>query len=105
VRTFFIKLIPPRPSFAQDLSALEASAMREHAAYWRAKMEEGTVLGFGPVAHPEGTYGIGVIETEDEAAARRFMEGDPAIRANLGLRYEVNPMPQGLLHPPFQGRT
>jgi uncharacterized protein len=99
VKTFFIKLIPPRPSFAQDMSEREATAMREHAAYWRSKMADGKVVAFGPVSDPSGTYGIGIIQVEDDQEARSFMEHDPAIRTRIGLSYELGVMPQGVIQP------
>ena len=75
--------------------------MREHATYWRACMAEGKVVAFGPVADPAGTYGIGIIQVQDEVEARDFLANDPAIRAQLGLCYELHPMPQGVIHPRF----
>jgi len=50
MKTFFCKLVPPRPSFAQDLSEAERKLMQEHAAYWREWMEKGHVVAFGVVA-------------------------------------------------------
>ena len=99
MQTYFVKLIPPRSTFAESVSDREAGAMGEHAAYWRARMAEGKALAFGPVADPAGTYGIGIIQVADEAEAWRFMESDPAIRAGGGLRYELRLMPHGVIHP------
>jgi hypothetical protein len=31
---FLCRLLPPRPTFAQDMTAEEATVMRDHAAYW-----------------------------------------------------------------------
>ncbi len=52
VRAFFCKLIPPRPTFAQDMSEAEVKLMHEHAEYWRGLMEKGQVVTFGLVADP-----------------------------------------------------
>ncbi len=41
---FFVKLTPPRPSFAGTMSEREASAMGEHPSYWRTKMAEGKAI-------------------------------------------------------------
>src|SRR5688572_27418545 len=103
--TFFVKLIPPRPIFAETMSEREAATMGEHASYWRSKMVDGKALAFGPVADPTGTYGIGIIQVNDEQEARSFMENDPAIRAGFGLRYELRLMPHGVIHPPFVQET
>jgi len=98
--TFFCRLLPPRPTFAQDMSAAEAKAMQEHAAYWRDCMAKGQVVVFGLVADPAAAFGIVVIEVADESEARRLTANDPAIRAGHGLRYEIHPMPRGAVYPP-----
>ncbi len=43
---FFIKLIAPRPTFAQDMSQNEKQMMQEHVAYWRSLTEEGIAVVF-----------------------------------------------------------
>jgi uncharacterized protein YciI len=89
---FLCKLISPRPSFPQDMSAEERAVMEEHVRYWTARMAEGTALLFGPVLDPAGPWGLGIVRVEDETALQRLQEKDPAIRA--GLRYEAFPMPR-----------
>jgi uncharacterized protein YciI len=98
VKAFFCKLIPPRPTFAQDMSEAEAGLMQEHAAYWTSLMEKGQVVTFGLVADPKGAYGIGVVEVETDADAQALTANDPTIRANRGFRFEVHPMPRGAVH-------
>ncbi|SDR95441.1 hypothetical protein SAMN05216490_0267 [Mucilaginibacter mallensis] len=53
-RYFAVKLIPSRPSFAQDLTDDERAVMQQHSAYWRSMMAEEKVLVFGPVLDPAG---------------------------------------------------
>jgi uncharacterized protein len=98
MKTFFCKLIAPRPTFALDMSEAEAKLMQEHAAYWKGCMEKGQVVAFGLVADPAGPYGIGIIELESDAEAQRFTEADPVIKARRGFRYELHPMPRGAIH-------
>src|SRR6185312_16449409 len=99
MKTYFCKLLPPRPTFAQDMSATEAKTMQEHAAYWRICMASGQVVVFGFVADPAGALGIAIIEVADEDEADRLTSNDPAIRSGHGLRYEILPMPLGAIHP------
>lgn len=87
---FLIKLIPPRPTFAQDMTKEERSIMKQHAVYWKDKAEKGIVLIYGPVLDPIGTYGLGIVEVEDEDQARTFAADDPAVKS--GLTIEVYPM-------------
>ena len=42
---------------------------------------------------PAGAYGIGIICAPDAAAARALWDEDPVIKAGLGFRAEVHPMP------------
>ena len=94
---FFCRLLPPRPSFAADMTAEERAIMQEHAAYLRARMGEGKVVVFGPVADPSGPWGLGILRAADEAAARALTQSDPAILSGRGLRYEMLPMMQAVL--------
>ncbi len=89
---FFFKLIAPRPSFATDMNADEKAIMAEHAAYWKARLDRGEVVVFGPVLDPKEPYGAGVVSAADEAAARAFADADPAIKANRGFVCEIYPM-------------
>jgi uncharacterized protein YciI len=87
------KLIPPRPSFGPgDMSDEEAALMGEHAAYWTGLMADGHVLAFGPVLDPGGTWGLALVATGDEATARGFGEGDPAVRSGR-FTFDVHAMP------------
>jgi uncharacterized protein YndB with AHSA1/START domain len=95
-RFFFCRLIPPRPTFAADMTPEEAAMMREHAAYWREHLVRGAAIVFGPVADPKGPWGLGVVRVTDEAELRAFEAGDPAIRSERGFRYEVLPMIQAV---------
>ena len=100
VKTFFCKLIPPRPTFAQDMSEAEAKLMLEHAVYWRGWMEKGQVVAFGLVADPAGAYGIVIVEVDDDSGLRTLAANEPTIRSGRGFRFDVYPMPRGVVHPP-----
>ena len=95
---FFCRLIPPRPSFASDMTEQEAKLMQKHAVYWKSWMAKGCVIAFGFVGDPGGAYGVGIVAFPDDAAARSFTDSDPVIAANAGFRYEVLPMPLGAVH-------
>src|SRR6476619_7991348 len=89
---FFFKLLPPRPSFTQDMTEAERELMERHAAYWQVLLNSGSVLVFGPVFDPKGPYGAGISAFEDEAAARAFAAHDPVIKADCGFTYDICPM-------------
>jgi uncharacterized protein len=86
---FFLKLNPPRPSFALDMSPEERAVMLRHIDYWAPYVEDGTMIVMGPVMDPAGAYGAGVIAVESEAVLGGLLAGDPANGLN---RYDVFPM-------------
>lgn len=88
---YFFRLIPPRTSFAQDMTTEERTLMVEHAAYARAAFTAGTLICYGPVMDPEGTFGIALLEVDSLALAEQFALGDPTIKAGLH-RFSLCPM-------------
>lgn len=86
---YFLKLIPGRPTFSQDITPDERAIMMQHIAYWTELMNKGKVVVFGPVMDPAGAYGMGVVEADTEQELIDFMNGDPAATIN---RYEHYPM-------------
>jgi hypothetical protein len=97
---FFCKLIPPRTTFAQDMSQAEALLMEKHAAYWHGLMSRGRVVAFGLVADPAAAFGVGIVEVETGDEVRALTANDPTIRSGRGFHFEVHPMPFGVVHPP-----
>lgn len=89
---FLCRLLPPRPSFPFDMSEEEGAIMGEHVAYWSGHIRAGRAIVFGPVADPNGAWGLGVLRVADEAAVRTVEAEDPAIRSGKGFRYEILPM-------------
>lgn len=53
---FLYRLIPPRPTFDQDMNEAEATIMGQHVDYWRKQTQRGTAIVFGPVADPAGAW-------------------------------------------------
>jgi len=91
-RVFICRLLPPRPSFMQDMTSDERVVMQAHAHYWQGKLAEGVAIAFGPVADPSGGWGLGILEVRDEAELDAFQAADPAIQSGRGFRYESLPM-------------
>jgi hypothetical protein len=91
---FFVKAQNPRPTFHLDMTPDERILMERHIAYWSDKAACGIALVFGPVMDPQGVYGIGVYQVQDEAEMRDLLKQDPA---NEILRYEVSPMPRAIV--------
>jgi uncharacterized protein YciI len=96
---FLYKLIPPRPTFPAEMTEEEGAIMESHFGYWAGLIQERRAVAYGPVMDPKGTYGIAVVEADDEAAARALAEQDPAITSNAGFGSEVHPMPDAIVRP------
>jgi uncharacterized protein len=80
---FLFRLIPPRADFAQTMTAEEQQAMAEHMVYWRQLLADGKVVVYGPVADPEGVWGMGVLRAADRAEVLAIGERDPSIVAGV----------------------
>jgi uncharacterized protein YciI len=85
---FLFRLIPPRADFAQTMTADEQKAMAEHMSYWEQLMADGKVLVYGPVADPEGVWGLGVLRAADRAEVLAIAERDPSVTAGVNT-FEV----------------
>jgi uncharacterized protein len=92
--TFVLRLIAPRPDFAQTLTDAEREIMGSHAAHWRPYIERGDMVVFGPVRTEADTYGLAVVETDDEQALRDFAAQDPVVTTGTGT-FEFGRMASG----------
>jgi uncharacterized protein len=52
---YLYKVIPPRPTFAADITETESAIMSKHVAYWTDLLDKDVAVAFGPVA--EKVYG------------------------------------------------
>jgi uncharacterized protein YciI len=77
--TYVLRLIAPRPNFAQTLTDEEREIMNRHAAHWRAYLERGDMVVFGPILTDDDSYGLAVVETDDEEGLRAFAAADPVV--------------------------
>jgi hypothetical protein len=85
-------VIPPRPTFAADMTETESAFMSKHVAYWTDLLDKDVASGVWPVAEPSGLYGMAVVEAPDEQEVRMLAERDPVISTGL-FTYEVFTMP------------
>jgi len=92
--TFALRLIAPRPDFAQTLTDSERAIMERHAAHWGPYLERGDMVVFGPVLTDESSYGLAVVQTEDEQALREFAAQDPVVTTGTAT-FEVGRLAAG----------
>jgi uncharacterized protein len=93
---FVYKLIPPRPTFAADMSETEGQIMAQHIDYWRGLTDRGTAIVFGPVVDPAGVWGLAVVEAESEADVLALGKEDPAVKSEMS-GFQVFAMPDAIV--------
>ena len=101
IATFVIRLTAPRPDFALTLSDEERAVMGRHAAHWQPYIESGRMVVFGPVLDGGGSWGLAVIEADDEAELRAHADRDPVVTTGTG-RIELGRMLTGFVRPSGQ---
>jgi len=72
--------------------------MGRHAAYWQPLVDSGRMVVFGPVLDSTGSWGLGVVEADDEDELRAFAAGDPAVTTGTA-RIEMGRMLAGFVRP------
>lgn len=87
---FYLRLTPPRPTFAKDMTEQERAQMQQHADYWAELFKGGKVLILGPVDDPKGLFGFMVVQCS-EAEAHEMANGDPTVKSGLN-KIDVMPM-------------
>jgi uncharacterized protein len=96
--TFVFRLVAPRATFALDMTDEEREIMGRHAAYWRPLVDAGRMVVFGPVLDSGGSWGLGVVESDDEEELRAFAAGDPVVTTGTA-KIEVGRMLAGYVRP------
>jgi uncharacterized protein YciI len=96
--TFVFTLKAPRPNFAQTMTDAEREIMGRHAAYWQPYLDAGQMVVFGPVLDDETSWGLAVLEADDEAEVRAFAAQDPAVTTGTA-KMVFGKMPMGFVRP------
>jgi uncharacterized protein YciI len=76
----------------------EREIMARHAAYWRPLVDAGQMVVFGPVLDSTGSWGLGVVEADDEDELRAFAAGDPAVTTGTAS-IDIGRMLAGFVRP------
>jgi len=93
MRYFFLKLLPPRLDFMQTMNVAEKAIMYAHRCYWAEFAEKGWAVAYGPVVGEHGGFGAGFWALPADVDPEPLTRDDPAMKANVGFRYEISPMP------------
>src|SRR6202045_3190004 len=101
--TFVLRLIAPRPNFAQTLTDAEREIMSSHAAHWGPYLERGDMVVFGPILTDDDSYGLAVVEADAEQAPREFAAQGPVVTSGTA-DFEPGRMATGYVRPSGQER-
>lgn len=96
--TYVFRLKAPRPTFALDMTEAEREIMGRHAAHWQPRIQSGEMVVFGPILDSTGSWGLGVIDAEDEDELRAFASADPAVTTGTA-EIEFGTMLTGFVRP------
>ena len=96
--TFVFRLKAPRPTFALDMSDEEREVMGRHAAHWQPYIESGQMVIFGPVLDSTGSWGLGVVQSDNEDEVRDFAARDPVVTTGTAS-IELGKMLEGFVRP------
>jgi hypothetical protein len=90
-KRFLYKLIPPRPTFVQDMTEFEKKYARtcylleRSDRWWHSNRLWASTWSTGP-------WGVGIVDLANESDVRAVGTNDPAVKAG-GLKFEVYLMP------------
>jgi uncharacterized protein YciI len=96
--TFVFRLIAPRPNFALDMTDEERAVMERHSAHWQPFIDSGAMVIFGPILDATGSWGLGVVESDDEDELRAFAARDPVVTTGTA-HIEIGTMLAGYVRP------
>jgi uncharacterized protein YciI len=87
----YVLHLVPRLYDDKAWTAEDKAAVDRHLANFKAAVQSGQLILAGRTRETgDKTFGIAVFEAADEAAAREFMEADPAIAAGV-MTAELHP--------------
>jgi uncharacterized protein len=96
--TFVFRLKAPRATFALDMTDEEREIMGHHAEYWQPFIDSGRMVVFGPVLDATGSWGLGVVDADDEDELRAVAAADPAVVSGTA-EIEIGKMLAGFVRP------
>ena len=96
--TFVFRLKAPRPNFALDMTEEEREIMGRHAAHWQPLVDSGDMVVFGPILDDSGSWGLGVVEAEDEDQIRAMAAADPVVTSGTA-EIQIGKMLAGHVRP------
>jgi uncharacterized protein len=89
--SFLVFLRPTREQMPFEPTDDETRIIGEHYAYLQQLRAAGKLVVAGPSIIPGDTFGIGVLDIDDEAEAQAIVAADPAVVTGT-MTAEIRPM-------------
>jgi uncharacterized protein len=95
----YVLRLVPRLYDDKNWTKEDNAVLERHFARFQEAIKSGQLILAGRTKEPgDKTFGIAIFRASDEAAARAFMEADPAVLAGL-MTAELHPFAVALEHP------
>jgi hypothetical protein len=89
---FLLRIEPTRAGFTlQNMTAEEGRLAAQHVQYLKSLLDAGKLTMAAQVFDPKNFWGFVIVNAPDAETARKLLDGDPMIKANLFCG-EVNPV-------------
>lgn len=87
----YVLRLAPRLHVDANWTKEDEAVIGRHLASFKEAIKRGQLILAGRTLEPgDKTFGVAIFEAKDEAAARAFMESDPAVAAGL-MTAELHP--------------
>ena len=94
----YVLRLVPRLYADANWTAQDKDALQRHFVRFQDAIKSGHLILAGRTSEPgDKTFGIAIFQAKDEAAARKFMEEDPAVAGGL-MTAELHPFSVALEH-------
>ena len=79
--------------------------MQEHVSYWSNLASRSAVVVFGPVADPQGAWGVAILDASSKDEVDQWTSDDPVMCKIMGMRWDAFPMPQTIFGQRYSPRN
>jgi uncharacterized protein YciI len=94
----YVLRLVPRLYADANWTTQDKDALQRHFVRFQDAIKSGQLILAGRTSEPgDKTFGIAIFQAKDEAAARKFMEEDPAVAGGL-MTAELHPFSVALEH-------
>jgi uncharacterized protein YciI len=91
-KNFYAIIKPYRKDFLINPKDEEEKIMQDHFYYLQDLLNKGKLFLAGPTLISEDPFGLIILETKTEEAARKLLENDPSVKAGIQKISDFRPI-------------